>query len=768
MQTPTLLQKVSFGWLSWHSILPILALLVGLGTSSSALAQAVVDPNGTLAVTTVLISANGSANVAYDANNQSANTDFNGANLGNFDVNTGQLVLRGATASTTEPAANTISSLTLYYSINVSNFIPVPLAQTTVITNADGSRTRTFELSTAAQSLLANATAAGSYSVSVYLQASGVTSDNKRFDIYDDRGRNYYTATFIVTGTPTIVSVWTGQINDNWFDPRNWNNGIVPSATTNAVIPNLALNANSTAQYPNIYSNVMKPPTQDVLSKNPDGTSYLIPGTPGFDNSTSGNAQVKDITLQANSPVDRSILRLVVGRLDVFGNFNNPIGSFIQRGNTVISFKGDDQTISGSTNGFSSIEIDGGVNGVKTLTNNFVVKAGGSLKFIHGILQTNSSQISTNFVTLAGPSVDEVTQEPIPAAQLVGETETSFFRGYMITTQPATLGESQDFSNIGLTLTFKGTNAPGDVQVTRTTDTNNLPRAFGGTTPKPGIRRVFGVQPTSSASLRADVKFRYLTNELFNLRTDNGSNGSVDQNKLALYVSSKGGDGYSQYGVDSNTGNELVKTDVTTFATITLSEQQTPLPVTLISFDAKRSGANTLISWATASEISNSGFQVQVSTDGTNFRKLAFVASEAINSSKKLNYSYLDEESGKSGIRYYRLRQIDQDGSDDFSPVRAVDFSTAAGGLATALSAYPNPYSTSDALKLSVQTISAGAAHLRVTDLVGRTVANQTFTTVNGVTEIALDQAANLSAGSYVAQVTLPSGEVKTVRIQKH
>jgi hypothetical protein len=70
-------------------------------------------------------------------------------------------------------------------------------------------------------------------------------------------------------------------------------------------------------------------------------------------------------------------------------------------------------------------------------------------------------------------------------------------------------------------------------------------------------------------------------------------------------------------------------------------------------------------------------------------------------------------------------------------------------------------------VKLSVQTTSVGTARLRVSDLMGREVASQTFTTVNGVTEVALDKAATLSAGSYLAQVTLPSGEVKTVRIQK-
>jgi hypothetical protein len=180
----------------------------------------------------------------------------------------------------------------------------------------------------------------------------------------------------------------------------------------------------------------------------------------------------------------------------------------------------------------------------------------------------------------------------------------------------------------------------------------------------------------------------------------------------------------------------------------------------------KRSGNNALGTWATASEMSNSGFKVQVLPDGVNFRKLAFVTSQAINSNATLNYSYLDEEKGKVGTRYYCLRQLDQDGSSDFSPVRAIAFS--GGSQMVAFSAHPNPYNANDAVKLSLGTSSVGTASLRVSDLMGRVVANQTFTTVNGTTEVALDQAAKLSAGTYLVQLVLASGETKTVRIQKH
>ncbi|PRY06735.1 hypothetical protein CLV24_1261, partial [Pontibacter ummariensis] len=61
----------------------------------------------------------------------------------------------------------------------------------------------------------------------------------------------------------------------------------------------------------------------------------------------------------------------------------------------------------------------------------------------------------------------------------------------------------------------------------------------------------------------------------------------------------------------------------------------TPLPVELIYLNASRQGNNVVLDWATASEEGNAGFEVQVSEDGFNFRKLAFVETRNGNSSLK-------------------------------------------------------------------------------------------------------------------------------------
>jgi hypothetical protein len=761
MHTPTFLQKANPAWLFCQALL----LLLTFGTAFVASAQA-----PTLTATTVLISANGSTNTTYDANNVSNNPDFNGANLGNVNITTGTLLLTGGTAITNETGTNTVSSVVLYYRVPAVTPVFAGVALTQIgngVVNADGSTTRTFSLSNSNQNLLSSITDTATYNVDVYLQASYSDGVNSSLSVTDNNSEKNYIASFTVTGTSIVNTVWTGAINDNWFDPGNWTSG-VPTATSDATIRNLG--SSSSNPYPNIYSDFVKPTTKAYTITGPNGP-VIVPEDPGYDNTGTGNAMVRNLFMEGSSSIEKSILRLVEGRLDVFGNFTDIYGSFVQRAASTISFKSSgNQEITGASNGLRNVEIDGSASSVKTLINNFTVLAGGSLKFINGILQTTSTP-STSFVVLEGATGTVAGNNYVAPAQLIGETETKYLRGYLRTSQVAAVGTKQDFSNIGISLTFSE-NDPGQVTVVRTTNDNNTESAFGGNAP--GIRRVFQVQPgnpnTNNGGLSTKVEFTYLNNELVGLKTANaGSNGSVDENKLALFVSDAGGNSYSQLGRDADVdvaNNLVTKSGVTTFGFYTLSEQQTPLPVELISFNVKRSGTNAQLTWATASEISNSGFEVQVSVDGVNFRKLAFVASQAVNSGSTLQYSYLDEENGKYGTRYYRLRQLDQDGSDDFSPVRAVSFSVASNQIA-ALSVYPNPYNGNDAVKLSLASTSVGTARLRVSDLLGREVANQTFTTVNGATEVTIDQAARLSMGTYMAQVILPSGEVKTIRIQK-
>jgi hypothetical protein len=99
-----------------------------------------------------------------------------------------------------------------------------------------------------------------------------------------------------------------------------------------------------------------------------------------------------------------------------------------------------------------------------------------------------------------------------------------------------------------------------------------------------------------------------------------------------------------------------------------------PLPVSLISFDAKKQADHTvLVEWSTANEQNNKDFEVQRSTDGVHFQTIEIVAGSG-NSTGIKNYSIIDTNA-PDGIVYYKLKQVDINGTSTYSKIASVDFS---------------------------------------------------------------------------------------------
>ncbi|MGI4872776.1 MAG: T9SS type A sorting domain-containing protein [Janthinobacterium lividum] len=169
-----------------------------------------------------------------------------------------------------------------------------------------------------------------------------------------------------------------------------------------------------------------------------------------------------------------------------------------------------------------------------------------------------------------------------------------------------------------------------------------------------------------------------------------------------------------------------------------------PLPVTLTAFTAQAAGnRDALLQWSTATEINNASFEVERSFDGVAFAKIGQVAGQG-NKLTPTNYTLTDANvaAKASGPVYYRLRQVDQDGTAAYSPVRSVSFTLAAG-----LALYPNPASARTTLDLTQLPI--GTYQVTLTDVLGQAV--RRFTQAGGTAQ-ALD-VQDLSTGSYQMQV---------------
>ncbi|RYY19840.1 MAG: hypothetical protein EOO36_04865 [Cytophagaceae bacterium] len=109
-------------------------------------------------------------------------------------------------------------------------------------------------------------------------------------------------------------------------------------------------------------------------------------------------------------------------------------------------------------------------------------------------------------------------------------------------------------------------------------------------------------------------------------------------------------------------------------------------------------------------------------------------------------YSFVDATPGPEATHYYRLRQVDLDGTSTFSPVRVV--SLAAGSSPVQLAVAPNP-TTPDNLRVQVQYAGteAASATLTVRSLLGQTLLAQPVALQPGAN--VLTPALKLAPGAY-------------------
>lgn len=169
-----------------------------------------------------------------------------------------------------------------------------------------------------------------------------------------------------------------------------------------------------------------------------------------------------------------------------------------------------------------------------------------------------------------------------------------------------------------------------------------------------------------------------------------------------------------------------------------------PLPVELVSFNVKHDVKGAKLVWATASELDNKGFEVQVSTDSRTFVAIGFVESKVGTTSLRQDYSFLDTKA-VSGTRYYRLKQIDLDGTTSLSPIRAIVLDGDNGTVA----AYPNPFN--DVVTVKLTGTESRRVKTTLTDAMGKVMLETTEETTGN--SISVDTHNISTSGMYMLHV---------------
>ena len=168
-----------------------------------------------------------------------------------------------------------------------------------------------------------------------------------------------------------------------------------------------------------------------------------------------------------------------------------------------------------------------------------------------------------------------------------------------------------------------------------------------------------------------------------------------------------------------------------------------PLPITLRSFEAVRTGNKIRLSWTTETETNNGYFEIEHSADGQIFTTLLRVNAQAVSQGSKDYLAY--DINPYLGLNYYRLVQYDIDGQKKYYGIRTVGYEDKNGTL---IQVYPNPASSFFTIR------AAQGATVNISDALGRSV--KTF--VMPISRVQTVQSAGFKNGVYYIRVTTNSG----------
>jgi hypothetical protein len=230
-----------------------------------------------------------------------------------------------------------------------------------------------------------------------------------------------------------------------------------------------------------------------------------------------------------------------------------------------------------------------------------------------------------------------------------------------------------------------------------------------------------GPAPVLASSRRADVSWQRLGPGRY---AGYASRATTLTLALGNAPTAVRGAGVASYAYDAGQQQLQVVLRQASDFTVTLltAAAAAPLPVVLTDFAGQRQGPAVALSWHTASEQHNVGFEVQRRpAAAADFTTFGFVAGADV-ASHSTGY-YFRDAAAPAGLAYYRLRQLDRDGTATYSPVVAVAGTAPAAAQTTLLPVFPQP--ARGWLRVQVAGSADQPVMLRLLDGLGRVVRQQ-------------------------------------------
>ncbi|MBK5285071.1 MAG: T9SS type A sorting domain-containing protein, partial [Bacteroidia bacterium] len=507
-------------------------------------------------------------------------------------------------------------------------------------------------------------------------------------------------------GTPSVM-FWTGTVSNDWFNPANWGSCGPPTCNESAII------FSGAANYPEIQNGQL------------------------------ANCKSLDIKTGASVTLNGT------AELDICGNFVNNGSLFAAPTSTVKLVNSASQYFDGIMVGSSKFGI---LQMNKTL-NNLTILDNAQ---IGGTLSLPSSGWGGKIIT--GPKELYITNGA-SGASTFGDP-TSFVQGYLRRNLSGAAGGPYYFPVGEQT---KGWQL-AQIDFTGSHSIPNILSYFTSWTP-PGTATglVDGVCGVNYSTTPAFYDNGYWTltasanasSANYDLQLRNGTVTNGPGNAFTVMKATTAAGSWSLDGTCSGVAYPFAKRTGMTGFSVFATGQAGALPITLLSFDAVVKGTSVLTTWVTSSEINNDYFVIERSMDGVNFEEVG-TRRGAGNSSTTLYYSMLDLKPLK-GISYYRLRQVDYDGTESKSQLVAVSF--LSDGI---LNVFPNP--TEAEIQYRFNSAVDGLVTFELKDMLGKVIMSKVVSVKKGLNTSEPLDIHLLPHGVYIVQLKPSGSEIEPMQ----
>ncbi len=524
---------------------------------------------------------------------------------------------------------------------------------------------------------------------------------------------------FSVSGT-AVAGVWTGAEDSNWFNCRNWETFAVPDRNIDVLIGTAALqgaNIVYNAPFANRFAGIAEARNLIIAQQ-----SVALVGTPLnrldiYENLLLGGTGL--LRMDDGNPATLD------GTVNLFGNWNNTMSqTAFAEGNGTIHFVGTSAqsiTTVGGTETFANITFD---NITSIILNNTNALVAGTATFTNGILTAdNAATARIEFLNNATATNANANSYVNGWVRKVGNQAFTF-----------PLGDEGFYAPAGISAPILAT--------------DHFTATYRRVSPNPFDigQKSITLDRVGNCEYWIIDRTNGISNVNVTLSYDNvRSCGITAGQEGDLRVARWDGSLWQNEGNINTTASTITSNIINNFSPFTLASTTAfnPLPVELLGFEARLlPNGQAELRWQTSQEVNNAGFEVERSANTRNFERIGFVGARGGNGLQ--SYAFTDPLFAQEA--YYRLRQIDLDGTATYSKI--VYLKAASSWAQWRI--FPNP--TRSGLYIEYGGEVPADVQMRLSDARG-TVRYRYQGTWQGLPEALYREVEKLPVGLYILQI---------------